>query len=128
MDYVEDATRRAIGKALDKIADDAPPLVIMRDRAPDGGYVSRNGKKEIKSRDITFLGLRRVDGKTHALISASQMWTDEYFKELDAANQGPIGTPKGEQMKMLIPLKELLSFVRGLEKALGEWDGGELSD
>jgi hypothetical protein len=93
----------------------------MRDRVPEGGYVSRNGQKEIKSREIEFIGLRRVDGRTHVMISASQMWTDEYFKKLDAANPGPIGTPRGEQMKMLIPLREVYSFVKGLEEALDGW-------
>lgn len=128
MDHVEGSTRRAVEKAFDRIADDALPLVIMRDKAPKGGYVSRNGKKEIKSRDITFLGLRQVEGTMHVFISASQMWTDEHFKKLDAANPGPIGTPKGEQMKMLIPLEEVLGFVRGVEKALEGWEDGKLSD
>jgi hypothetical protein len=125
MDYVEDGIGRAIEKAMDKMTEGMPPRVIMRDRVPDGGYVSRNGRKEVESREIEFIGLRKVDGRTHAMISASQMWTEEYFKRLDARNPGPIGTPKGEQMKMLIPLKELLSFVQGVEKALGEWKGGQ---
>jgi hypothetical protein len=86
MDYVEDETKKAIGRTMDRMTEGMPPRVIMRDRVPEGGYVSRNGQKEIKSREIEFIGLR-----------------------------------SGEQMKMLIPLREVYSFVKGLEEALDGW-------
>lgn len=96
-------------------------IATMTDRVPEDGYVARNGERQIQSRKITFGGLRRVEGKTFAMISASQIWTEEYYERLKAESEGgPV--PQGEQMKMLIPLEDVLDFVNGIGAALKEWE------
>jgi len=90
-------------------------IPVMRDRVPEGGYISRSGERQIKSREIRFIGFRTVDGVKHCLIAATQKWSDAYFAQLAAQNPGPIGTPRGEQWKMLIPYNEVQLFFKSIE-------------
>jgi len=90
--------------------------VRMKDRVPPGGYVSRTGERQIASREIKFIGMREIDGVKYCMIAPMQFWTEEYFMKLDAANAGPIGTPQGEQWKMLIPYDEVVTFLEGIKK------------
>ncbi len=73
-------------------------------------------ESRIKAREITFIGMRVMDGREYCLLSATQMWSDWYFMELDAKNAGPLGTAKGTQMKLLIPYSEVLAFLKHIEQ------------
>lgn len=85
-----------------------PPIPVMKARL--------SSKVQIKSREITFIGFREKDGELCCFMSAGQMWSDYYFAELAAKNPGPLGTPHGEQMKMLIPYEEVVKFFEEIKR------------
>lgn len=92
---------------------DSVVIPVMRDRVPEGGYISRTGERQVESRHIKFLGFRNIDGVKHCLICAVQYWTTEYQMKMEA--ESGLTSPAGEQWKMLIPYNELQIFFKSIE-------------
>jgi hypothetical protein len=72
MDHVEEETRKAIEKAMDKMVEGMPPSVKMVDRVPDGGYVSRNGLLMVATSAATARRKSRVARSRSSVSGASR--------------------------------------------------------
>lgn len=75
---------------------------------------------EIKSREITFVGFREKNGKPHCLVSASQIWSDEFYAKLRDEHPGK-AIPRGSAMRLLVPLEDVMMFFEDIKRKYKEY-------